>query len=226
MDDLDELAHTALFAGTTRADLEPLAPALRRRGFARGANLWHTGDPASVAVLVLSGLIKIRSVGADGHELVSHLRGPGETLGEYHLFDESGLRRYDAIAVERSECLVIGRDTLLYFLERNPRLLRRVAANLLRSLLDLLELAESHTVGHIEDRVKQSLLELAERHGEPTPDGIRIPMKFSQSLLAGLAGGTRENVNRALGRLSATGFITNAEGVITILQAAKREPDY
>jgi CRP-like cAMP-binding protein len=65
-------------------------------------------------------------------------------------------------------------------------LLRRVAANLLRSLLDLLELAETHTVGHIEDRVKQSLLQLAERHGEPTADGIRIPMKFSRSLLAGL----------------------------------------
>jgi CRP/FNR family transcriptional regulator, cyclic AMP receptor protein len=224
MNDLDELARTALFAGTTRAELEPLAPALRRRAYPRGAFLWYTGDPASAAMVVLSGLIKIRSLSADGHELVSHLRAPGDTFGEYHLFDEGGLRRYDAVAVERSECLIIGRDTLLYFLERNPRLLRRVGANLLRSLLDLLEYAESHTVGQIEDRVTQSLIELAERHGEPTADGIRIPIKFSQSVLAGLTGGSRENVNRALARLSAAGVISRDQGVITIRQASAR-PD-
>lgn len=56
------------------------------------------------------------------------------------MLDDGGLRRHDAVAVEGSECLVLGRDTLLYFLERNPPLLRRVAANMLRSLLDLLEM--------------------------------------------------------------------------------------
>jgi cAMP-binding proteins - catabolite gene activator and regulatory subunit of cAMP-dependent protein kinases len=225
MDDLDELARTALFAGTTRADLESLAPALRRRGVAAGGYLWHTGDPASAAIVVLAGLIKVRSLSADGHELVSHLRVPGDTLGEYHLFDDGGLRRYDAVAVERSECLVIGRDTLLYFLERNPPLLRRVAANMLRSLLDLLEIAEMHTLGQTEDRLTKSLLKLAERHGEPTTDGTRIPIKLSQSLLAGLAGGTRENVNRALGRLSAAGVISRDQGVITIRQDTVHKPD-
>jgi CRP/FNR family transcriptional regulator, cyclic AMP receptor protein len=225
MDDLDELARTALFAGATRAELESLAPALRRRGVAAGGYLWHTGDPASAAIVVLSGLIKVRSLSADGHELVSHLRAPGDTLGEYHLFDEGGLRRYDAVAVERSECLILGRDTLLYFLERNPPLLRRVAANMLRSLMDLLEIAETHTLGLTEDRLTKSLLELAERHGEPTSDGTRIPIKLSQSLLAGLAGGTRENVNRALGRLSAAGVISRDQGVITIRQDTAHRSD-
>ena len=47
-------------------------------------------------------------------------------------------------------------------------------------------------------RVAARLVELAERFGEPTEDGLRIGLPFSQDELAGWTGASREAVSKAL----------------------------
>lgn len=213
---------TELFAWAVREELEPLAPALRQRTYIRDAYVFRAGDPVSGAYAVLDGLVKVGLIGSRERELVTNLKFPGDTFGEYLLFEENARRRYDAVAVEHSECLVIAKDALMYFLERHPKLMRRLTAVLLRRLIDeVVMITDTQSVADITGRVAQRLLMLARAHGEPAPVGIRIPIRLSQTTLAAMASGSRENVNRALARMTADGLIAHDDGYITILQPEK-----
>ncbi len=48
-------------------------------------------------------------------------------------------------------------------------------------------------------RVASQLLALTREYGEETPEGLRVPIKLTQSDLAALVGASRVRVNQALG---------------------------
>ena len=224
MDPLEVLVATELFAGATREELEPLAPTLSRRAYVKGAYVFRAGDPVSAAFVVLEGIVKVGVIGSQAHELVVNLKIRGDTFGEYWLFEENARRHYDAVAVERTECLVIAKDALMYFLERHPKLMRRLTAALLRRMIaEFIIVTDTQSVGDIAGRLAQRLLMLAEAHGESAPVGIRIPIRLSQTMLAAMAVGSRENVNRALARMTADGLIAHDDGYITLLQPERLE---
>jgi CRP-like cAMP-binding protein len=71
-------------------------------------------------------------------------------------------------------------------------------------------------------------MELAARHGQEHEDGsVEIALSVSQATLAGLAGATRENVNRALRALSTEGKVRLVRGRFLIRDPAalQREAD-
>ncbi|PZS00608.1 MAG: hypothetical protein DLM67_00935 [Candidatus Nephthysia bennettiae] len=210
MDIVEVLGRTELFAGATPDELRAIAPAVRHRSYAKGSYIFRAGDPASAAYVVLTGLLKTVKAGQNGRDLVITLAGPGDVMGEYHLLEESSSRYYDAMAVERSECLILARDSLQYYLERNPRVMRRLAAALVRRAVRQVDaLAAPRVERDIAGRVEQQLVKLAESFGEATPEGRRIRFRVDQSMLAELVGGSRENVNRVLRRLVQDKAIVN-----------------
>jgi CRP/FNR family cyclic AMP-dependent transcriptional regulator len=219
MDVVEALGNTELFAEATHEELGAIVPAVRRRAFARGAYVYHAGEPAAAAYVVLTGLLKTVTVGPAGHELIVELTGPGGCIGEFHLLEEDSRRYYDLVAVERSECLVVSRVSLQYYLERNPRLMRKVAAAIVRRLLR--QAATHHiaprTESDIAGRVERQLSALSDAYGEDTAGGRRIRLGLDQSALAALVGASRPNVNRALRRLVRTGVISYDAGQITVL---------
>ena len=220
MDDLDILAASELFAGVPKERLEPLAPALRRRTFGRGTYLFRAGDPPVAAYIVITGLIKSTRVNADGEEVINRIYGTGEAVGHFWLLDDGGQRMYDCIAIEDSDVLVIAREPLQYLLERNPKLLRRLATALLGRLrLDFGEVSGMRS-GDIGRRLARQLALLSDHLGKTSPEGTRIAARVTQSTLAGLIGASRENVNRALVRLTADGVIDQRDGFIVIRDEA------
>jgi CRP/FNR family transcriptional regulator len=210
------LAHE-LFEGFARADLEALD--LRTRIYQRDAYLWHAGDPVVAMYLVTSGLAKVRHLEADGSEVVIDLVVPGETVGEFWIFEEDARRVYDTVAVERTEVVVIPREQLFYVLERRPKLTIALAAALIRRMSrELFAIAEVQQVA-LEARLARRLLGLMAVVGRHVDDGTRIDMRLSQSLLAGTVRATREHVNRAFSRLTDAGLVRVDDGYIVVLDA-------
>jgi CRP/FNR family transcriptional regulator/CRP/FNR family cyclic AMP-dependent transcriptional regulator len=61
-------------------------------------------------------------------------------------------------------------------------------------------------------------LDLAEQHGQKTPQGTRINLRLTQQDLASMIGARRENVNRALAYYQSRGWLSKSGGYFTIQQ--------
>jgi CRP/FNR family transcriptional regulator/CRP/FNR family cyclic AMP-dependent transcriptional regulator len=156
-------------------------------------------------------------LGADGEETIVEVYIEGDHFGEFGLFAD-GLRMTHAQAMMPTVCIELGERTVLELLERSPRAMRLMLHSLSVSSRRLLEGFTDLAFGDIAARVAGKLLDLAEVHGEPTPDGIRIALKMSQGELASMIAASRSNVNRALAELMADGVVEHHHGHFTILQ--------
>jgi CRP-like cAMP-binding protein len=93
----------------------------------------------------------------------------------------------------------------------------KLAARLVRRLLRGHDDFTQMAIVDLETRLARKLTGLAAAIGEQTDLGVRIGMKLSQSLLASAIGASRENVNRALSRMTDGGIIKQTDGYIVIL---------
>ena len=221
MDRVALLARTALFKAFPPHELEGLGPALKLRTFRKGSYVFHEGDPGSSLFIVQSGQVKISRMGRGGDEVVFAILLPDDLFGELALFEPAAIRTADAEAVEATECVALGREPFLAFLEAHPRLIRPLVHALSGYLRQVDEAFADAAFVDIPARVARKLLELAETHGEKTPVGRRIGMRLSQRTLAGMVAASRENVNRALRRFQIRGDILQEAGFITVLRSGE-----
>lgn len=221
MDPIPVLRRTALFGGVPADQLEPLIPAIRSRSYARGSYLFHEGDPGTTFYVMHTGQVKIARLGRQGEEAVFAILLPGDTFGELALFEDNATRTADAQAMELTECLTLERQAFVTFIDQHSELTRHVIRVLSGYIRGMDESFSEAAFLDIPGRVAKKLLELAETHGEPADGGTRITLRITQRTLAGMVAASRENVNRALSRLSARGDIALEGGHISILRPAE-----
>jgi CRP/FNR family transcriptional regulator, cyclic AMP receptor protein len=168
-----------------------LSESLRREGhvrrFRRGQTLFTEGDRAERVFLIDSGWVMISCMSAEGREIVLGLRGSGDIIGELSTLDGEA-RSATALAVAEVDAIVASGNVLTQALER-PEAARELIGVLATRLRDAdrkrLQFATLDTLG----RVAERLLELSERFGRPTDDGVAVEMPFSQEQLASWCGG-------------------------------------
>jgi CRP-like cAMP-binding protein len=179
-----------------------------------GAVLFSEGDVSNKVILVAAGRLRLSSYGEDGRETVLGYRGPGDILGEFTAIDgEPHLAT--VTATESTEVLALPADAFVAGLEAHPELalglLRAVVARLRDSDRKRIESGALNTVA----RVARRLVELAERDGETSSQGVMVTI--TQAELAGWAGCSREAANKALSRLSDRGLVVLGRGHLTVI---------
>lgn len=189
----------------------------RRVEFRRGRALFVQGDRAERVFVIERGWVIITSVGAGGREIVLGLRGPGDVIGELSALDGEP-RSSTAVAVDDLEVVVVHAGALTRAL-RDPdtanELIRMLAARLRDADRKRLEFASLDTLG----RVAWRLLELGERLGEQTPDGIVLELPLSQEQLASWCGASREATVKALSALRTLGCVATGRRSLVIRDA-------
>jgi CRP-like cAMP-binding protein/class 3 adenylate cyclase len=213
------LLRAPAFAGLPPKTTLALRQRVRRRSFPAGTYVTREGEPADSLFVIERGLVRVSRTSRQGRELVLGLLGAGEMLGELGVLEASGTQTADAMAVESTSCVALGREDLRALVRATPELGLRLLATLVdqvRSKDD--ELAEVAFLD-LPGRLAHKLLQLADRHGKPVEGGVRITVRVPQGELAAMTGSSRENVNRALGRFVASGAVAIDHGSITILNA-------
>ncbi|HKV31494.1 MAG TPA: Crp/Fnr family transcriptional regulator [Candidatus Dormibacteraeota bacterium] len=218
MDLVAVLAESSLFSGMARHDLEALAPAATSRTFRKGSYIFREGDVGNALYVIRRGQVKISRMGRGGEEAVYAILVPGDSFGEIALLSGDAARTADAEAMELTECISVGKDPLLAFLDQYPALSRHLMQALARYVQQVDESLAEIAFLDISGRVARKLLDLGQSHGRKTPDGIRIDLRLSQRTLAAMVSASRENVNRALQRFVAHGDIQLDGGLITIVR--------
>ena len=206
-------AHQSV-APTTR-----LAVAFREQGrpvsFRRGAALFSEGDVADRVFLIEHGWVTLGMATPAGGEVILGLRGPGDVVGELSALDGEP-RTATALAVDDVDAVVAPARLLGEMFARDRELagelLRLLAARLRESDRRRLEFAMLDSLG----RVARRLLDLAERFGEPTGDGVRVELPLSQEQLASWCGCSREATVKALRTLREVAGVTTGRRTVTL----------
>jgi CRP/FNR family transcriptional regulator, cyclic AMP receptor protein len=202
----------ALFRGMTPHELERLAPLLHERSFPAGASILTAEQPGEAVYVVLRGSVKVHLLTSDGAEVILAVLGPGEVVGEMSLADSLG-RSASVTTLEESIFVWIDRTIFRSGIEGSPVLARNLADILSRRM----RLANAHLLSlaalDVPGRVASQMLSLSREYGKETTDGVRIPIRLTQSDLAALVGASRVRVNQVLGYLRKRGLISiDSEG--------------
>jgi CRP/FNR family transcriptional regulator, cyclic AMP receptor protein len=184
------------------------------RRLPHGEVIVRQGDAVSSLFLVTAGAVRLSSVTESGREIVVGLLCRGDLFGESALLGDRSLVR--AQAVGPTTLLALPIPSLRATLERNPataeELLRLIAARLHRTSAAL----EDAMAADLPSRVIGRLRELADDHGEPGPNGVRLRVPLTQDELARMVGASRESVNRTVGALAARGVVRSGGGRMVI----------
>jgi CRP-like cAMP-binding protein len=196
-----------------------LAAALRTHGikrtFPRGHALFTEGDLGERVFLIDTGWVTLRSAGPDGEEMILALRGPGEVVGEMSAFDGAP-RTATALAVDEVEAVVAPARSVAAALEKDVAAANDFARILVARLRESDSQRVEFTVLDTLARVARRLLDLADRFGQPTPEGIKVELPLSQEELASWCGASREATVKALRTLREVGGITTGRRVVTL----------
>jgi CRP-like cAMP-binding protein len=166
--------------------------------------------------VVISGEVLVSSVGLGGEEFVVEVFVKGDTIGQLPFFEPAGQRLFDAVAGRDTECLVASRQAVLALLRVKPQLMMHMLSVYSRWIRTRDLYARDAAFQNLAGRVACKLVELASRYGEPSPEGVRIPIRLTQETVANMLGASRENVSRALARLGRQGDVNRKGSVLLI----------
>jgi CRP/FNR family cyclic AMP-dependent transcriptional regulator len=191
--------------------------------FPAGATMMYEGEPGERVMILSSGRAKVTRVLEGGHETLLSIRDPGDVVGELAFID--GQPRIASVsALDPVEAQIIGSSAFRAHLERSSRaamsLLEVVVRRLRETTVKRSQFAASDTVGRLSAR----LIELADRYGDRTEDGIAITLALSQEELAAWTGASRAGVAQALHTLRELGWIATSRRRLLIrdLDALRR----
>jgi CRP-like cAMP-binding protein len=209
--------QVALLRAMPPEDRAALARSAKLRRLRSGEYLWRFGDPEGGLLFVVDGLIQIGLMGPDAEEIVLHVVGPGECMGEPGIYATDGDRRTDARAVGRATVGMVPSGAVRAVLESSPEAMRafvRRVSEIARGHARRVALTAFHDA---RGRLARLLLDLADSHGVPTSRGRRIALRLSQRTLAGLVSLRRESVNRLVAEFERDGALMCDDGEVTIL---------
>ncbi len=201
---------------------DALRAAGRRKRWPTDATIFLEGEPGGSILVLLEGRVKAFATTLDGRELILSLRGAGDLLGEIAaLSDGDSVRTASVVALEPVVGQMLTTAQFETFLLQHPK----AALVLLRSVLHRLEQSVQMRIEYgahdVLGRVARRLCELAEVHGEPTPEGIRVAIGLSQDELATWVVASREGVTRVLARLRKDGSILTDRKSIVVVDLAR-----
>ncbi len=202
------ISRSVLFDSLTRAECEALAERCSLRRFDKGETIFSRGDPGDHLFIVGQGSVALTASTADGGEVVFAVLYPPTSFGEMALVD-GGPRAASASARQRSVLVTMPGVVFRTLLADHPG----VALALMKAFSGLIRRLDDHAVDlvlvDLHGRVVKFLLtaagvsnpELASAH--PVP----VDLRMTQTEMARLVGGSRQNVNRVIGSLQASGAI-------------------
>jgi CRP/FNR family transcriptional regulator, cyclic AMP receptor protein len=221
------LSAVRIFQHLSRVDLARIAQVATVKRVAAHSIVFFEGNRADAFFVVLSGALKVFQTANDGRVRVLGTIGPGETFGELAMLDGQP-RSASVETIGASELLVIARDDWRRMATTTPGILWGMLENVCTRLRAQNDSELGALLKRTEYRVSKAILELAEKYGESTGVGVRIPATFGVNDIAEMAASTVPRVERALEKLEDLALISVVEGecVLRDVSAVRRALAY
>ncbi len=211
-----------VFATLSDEDKTYLADISKMEECRRGQPFYLPKDISDKIYLVKKGKVRLGMVNANGDEISLDVLGPGEIFGELAVADEKR-RSHFAEATEDSLVCIFSRIDFQKFLTEHPELTFNVMKLIGFRMREIEIRLQDLTFKSVAERLKTTLLRLAERHGIEEAGGIRLTI--TQKDIAYLVGATREAVAEEIARFKRAGVLETAYRslLITDLESLKKQ---
>jgi len=207
-------------SSTSKAILSSLPERLSARLFAgakschlnAGDALFAAGDSGDGCYRLEQGLLKVIITSPLGEERILAILGPGEIAGELSIIDRQP-RSASVIAVKDCDLSFICQKDFEKCTKQDPDIYQYLVNVLALRLRETNEAVAADSFLSGKARLARALLELSGYLGEDAGEGrMLIRHKISQSDLAAMAGGARENVSRVLSDWKRRNLVTRSSG--------------
>src|SRR6185369_11887928 len=197
--------NTILFKQQMRDSLQRETRNASAIKVAKDHDVYTAGEAIEMVYFIESGKVKLVMASTEGRECMLAIHGAGDIFGELCL---SGLKG-------RLETATAMEDTVLKqvpcgrFLERLTKdsLLEGFIKYLTVRVADQQEVIANLVTVDSEQRLGQTLLQIARRHGKKDPRSIRIELRISHEELASMVGTTRPRISVFMQRFRNLGLI-------------------
>jgi len=173
--------------------------------FEKDQVICDAGNEKRTFFFLQKGFVKVGSITEDGHELIYDIRKAGDIIGE---LCASGQQRRDrAVALERTEVIVVPLHEVLEIVQKNRRLLREFVQMFCESLSDAYDqlntLASSDTI----HRLIRVLLRLGTELGHTSGQMTELSAYLTQEEISQMVVARRERVSTAMNYLRNLGMV-------------------
>ena len=190
---------------------------------ARHANVYTCGDQDEMVYFVESGQIKLLMLSSDGKECLLAIHSEGDIFGELCL-SGLGARVETATAMKVTTLKQIPCSQFFARLSHDS-LFEGFVRYLAVRIADQQQVIANLVTVDSEQRLGQTLLQLARTMGKKDPRSIRIELKISHEELSEMVGTTRPRISLFMQRFHNLGLIeTNRERFLIIKE--KKLTDY
>ena len=195
-----------LFTALDEAAALSLRASMDSVKIAKGSILFKEGDDGEHLYVIIDGKLKLGTSSGDGRENLLSILGPGEMFGELSLFDP-GPRTSTATAVTEAKLLSLSHEKVIPWLKQNPEVSLQLLTRLSQRLRRTNEAVGDLVFSDVPGRVAKALIDLGDRFGKTTPEGLLVNHDLTQEELAQLVGASRETVNKALADFAGRGWL-------------------
>ena len=195
-----------LFTALDEAAAVSLRASMDSVKIAKGSILFKEGDDGEHLYVIIDGKLKLGTSSGDGRENLLSILGPGEMFGELSLFDP-GPRTSTATAVTEAKLLSLSHEKVIPWLKQNPEVSLQLLTRLSQRLRRTNEAVGDLVFSDVPGRVAKALIDLGDRFGKTTPEGLLVNHDLTQEELAQLVGASRETVNKALADFAGRGWL-------------------
>ena len=195
-----------LFTALDEAAALSLRASMDTVKLAKGSILFKEGDDGEHLYVIIDGKLKLGTSSGDGRENLLSILGPGEMFGELSLFDP-GPRTSTATAVTDAKLLSLSHVKVIPWLKQNPEVSLQLLTRLSQRLRRTNEAVGDLVFSDVPGRVAKALIDLGDRFGKITAEGLLVNHDLTQEELAQLVGASRETVNKALADFAGRGWL-------------------
>ncbi|MGB4681853.1 MAG: cobalamin-dependent protein [Dethiobacteria bacterium] len=178
----------------------------RLRSYKRGKILYWQGDPVENLYAIRSGAVKISSLSSGGRIFSHGILGSGRLLGTADYFLD-GIHETTAEVIEESSLVKIPLPEFQEAVARDAGFSTAVMRELARESKVHLSRTRELSFLDVQQRLKQSLVELARVHGLATDEGIELGVNLTHEEMGALINANRTTITLCLQELKKLGYI-------------------
>lgn len=221
---LEVASNQGWFIGLNDDEVARLVSRSQVKAYNAGELVYIPGQKQENLYCIIDGLVKISLVNKDGDQFPLIILEAGSWFGESALYEES-VMPVETSAKTQTKVLVVPISEIDDALDNNAKFYKNILQETIARTHLLFRLVDMLVFKTLQARLAARILHLISLFGEPCPEGIKLPLEFSQSDFARMSGGSRQRVNKIFGGWYSSGVMTKQEKwyVVHDIQALESE---